>query len=168
MVHDRKYPKPLLLASVLTSGITAQRLTGSQQAPPLAAYPAENLWRKFTSASRHRNTWPNPSLLASVCGTGHPWNPSPFSHANGPPSLSLTNALCPLTYSTQMSKHALAHRMSLLPLNGFYFSNHVLKLNHQIVGMNCACVSHHARTHSAENKSGQESSQVCTKNKLDN
>lgn len=40
--------------------------------------------------------------------------------------------------------------------------------NHEIVGMSCACVSHQARTHSAENKSGQESSQVRTKNKLDN
>lgn len=56
----------------------------------------------------------------------------------------------------------------LLPLDGFYFSNHVLKLNHQVVGMSCACVSHRAWTHSTENKLGQESSQVCTKNKLDN
>lgn len=88
--------------------------------------------------------------------------------ASGPPALSLTNALCPLTYSTQMSKHALPHHMSWLPLNGFYFSNHVLKLNHEIVGMSCACVSRQARTHRSENKSGQESSQVHTKNKLVN
>lgn len=53
-----------------------------------------------------------------------------------------TRPLCPLTYSTQMSKHALAQHMSLLPLSGLYFSNHVLKLNHGIVGKRTVLATH--------------------------
>jgi len=119
--------------------------------------PAQSLWRKFTQASRHQNSWPNPTLLASVCSAGHLWNPSPFSPRQRP-------ALCPLIYSTQMSKRALTHPRSLLPLSGYTF--HIMFWNLTVKDCwlkSCACISHQPWTPSVDNNSGQESSQVCTK-----
>ena len=148
-VLEEKFPKPLPLASVLTSGNTALHLTGSVQSPPLApdaagpTLPTENLGG---NSHRHPDT--------GTSGQNHPpaglwmqcW-PLLEPQATSPrqwPALPLldTRPLCPLTYSTQMSKHALAQHMSLLPLNGLYFSNRVLKLNHEIVGMRTVLATH--------------------------
>lgn len=83
---------------------------------------------------------PNPAGLCTR--RWPPLEPQPISPCQCALPLLDKRSLCSLTYSTQMSKHALVHRRSLLPLNGLYFSNHVLKLNHETVWHESCAMSH--------------------------
>lgn len=93
-VLEEKFPKPLPLASVLTSGITAPHLTGSGQSPPLAPDPAdptlptENLGG---NSHRHPDTrtfgqthpcWPLDAALATAGTPGH--FPTPMARPPSP------------------------------------------------------------------------------------
>lgn len=97
--HDRKFPKSLPLASVLAYGITPLCLTGSDNPHPwlhIQQVPCCQL--KTFGGNSHRH--PDTRILGQIQPRwplyARRWpflEPRPFPRANGPPSLSLTNAL---------------------------------------------------------------------------
>lgn len=137
-------PQNFPLTSVLTPGITGRGPAGSRQTTPLLHIQQGQLCQLKTSGGnshRHPDTgalcqaqlsWPPCTALAT------PGAPAHFPQPMARPPLPDKCPLCPLTYSTQTSKHALARPLALLPLRGFYFSNGVLRPNRETTGVRVA------------------------------